>query len=134
MPLITAEDWYGDSALADGVAARAVVNHWPADERLILPAKVGGPAAIAYVNHGRWVTECPYGCGSAQVVTPADPRFFCLGCRNRGSGRWSPVTFPAQRQVIEAALERRPPRNANWLPGEPVERLLKENADHGMEA
>lgn len=133
MGLITAEDWYSDGDHDLGVAARAAWNHWPKDERLILPVKVDGPPAAAYVNHGRWVAECPHGCGSAQVVSPNDPRFFCTACRNRGGG-WSPVTFPKDRDAIEAALSQRPPRNANWLPGEPVKRLLEENKTHGMEA
>ncbi len=84
----------------------------------------------AYVNHGRWVADCPF-CPSAQVVSPADPRFLCAGsdgCANsKVQGSFAQVVFPADLELIEQALLLRPDRkNRNWTT-ESVAVLLEEN-------
>jgi hypothetical protein len=105
----------------------------------LIPDPAGDPQpgdapVVAYVNHGRWVAQCE--CMSAQLVSPADPRFFCVECFNVAvDGRWRAVTFPAGSEVeeIEAVLELRPERKRqNWEPGETVERLVAENLEHGL--
>lgn len=62
----------------------------------------------ARVNHGRWLVDCV--CGSAQIVTPTDPRFACTEC---GWG-WVAVAFPADLVAVEASLEESPPHLRNW--------------------
>ena len=97
-----------------------------------IDAKAG--PAIAYVNEGRWVADCPTaGCGGAMVLMRGTP-FFCGNCLNVEIGhRWRPVRWPADRQLIERALAPRMlPEQANWLPGETVELLVVENAMHGI--
>lgn len=83
------------------------------------------------VNHGRWVVICDE-CGSAQVASRTDRRFWCVDCRPTG---WRKVEWPPDDQVTqaEAALAARPdPRAQNWLPwAETVEALRDENAAHG---
>lgn len=98
-----------------------------------------GVAAAAEVNHGRWVARCPF-CASAQVVSPAGPRFLCAGaegCANGPArGAFVPVVFPPDdvRARIEAVLLVRPDRaNRNWMPGETVADLIEENAEHGLD-
>lgn len=61
------------------------------------------------INHGRWVADCPE-CGSAQIVTPADPRFFCVECL---SG-WFALTFPPNVTAIEATMADLPVSEQNW--------------------
>lgn len=88
----------------------------------------------AYVNWSRWMVDCP--CGGAQVISPDDPRFFCIHCFNGGDGWW-PVVWPepAERAAIETLLNRRPdPHTRNWQPGESVEQLQGENLQHGIDA
>lgn len=91
-----------------------------------------GEEVVAYVNHGRWVADCPSAaCTGAELVDPEDPRFYCLSCYNAPfGGRWLRVRFPPERQrrAIERALLERPrARNRNWLPGETVELLEEEH-------
>ncbi len=93
--------------------------------------------AVAHVNAGRWIAACPQpGCGGAEYVNFADPRFFCCECRNAGT-KGVPVTVkvPSEkdRAAIEAALIERPvPATRNWAPGETAKQLLAENTANGV--
>lgn len=101
--------------------------------------KVAGKrdAVMAYINHGRWVADCP-GCPSgsgAENVTLDDPVFMCLSCGNSlVGGKLRPVIFPDEeaRVKIEQALAQRPLPNRNWFPDESREKLLLENHSIGI--
>ncbi|MFF5004690.1 hypothetical protein ACFY3G_17890 [Streptomyces phaeochromogenes] len=67
-----------------------------------------GHPAYARINHNRWISDCP--CGSAQVVTPADPRFACTEC---GYG-WLRLVFPEDPAAVEASLAEQLPHLRNW--------------------
>jgi len=95
----------------------------------------------AYVNHGRWVADCPF-CGGAERVwieglrTAPDVEFpfgvvdGVLHCGTTGGT--CPVEFPGNRRDIARVLARRSDeRTRNWLPGETVEMLVAENVEHG---
>jgi hypothetical protein len=88
----------------------------------------------AYVNHGRWVADCP-DCNGAELVTPNEP-MMCDACFNEGNGgAYRAVVFPRSQREIEAQLAIRPePEHRNWAPGETVAQLRAENAEHGIEA
>lgn len=62
----------------------------------------------AQINHGRWVADCP--CGSAQIVTPTDPRMACTEC---GFG-WAKLVFPGNPDAVEAAVANLLPHERNW--------------------
>jgi hypothetical protein len=62
----------------------------------------------ARIDAGRWVADCP--CGSAQVVTPTDPRFACPEC---GAG-WFAVVFPEDTAAAEAAVASDLPSERFW--------------------
>lgn len=95
--------------------------------------------ARAYVNHGRWIAECPYECGSAIVLKPGETTFHCSECLSI-----SPVDWPSNAQDIwDALVERRLPRTRNWFPtghdlalraglphGQTPEELRTEQKDH----
>jgi hypothetical protein len=88
------------------------------------------PPALAYVNHGRWVADCPTAfCAGAVPLLPGAP-FMCGNCLNAECGfKYRPVEWPADRAHIEEVLgERLLPETANWRPGETAERLTAENA------
>lgn len=92
------------------------------------------PPAFAYVNHGRWVADCPTNsCGGALVLLAAAQGFLCVNCLNiEVANRYRPVIWPEDSDVIAAALEARLlPEQANWH-GEPVESLIAENIAHGI--
>jgi len=84
---------------------------------------------VAYVNEGRWVADCPQrDCAGAELVDPEWPLFVC--CSGCGCGPHC-VIFPKDREKIEAALvKRQVPRTRNWLPGETVSDLQRENKAH----
>ena len=85
-----------------------------------------GVATDAYVNHGRWVADCPL-CPSAQVVDRGCPEMWCPQCE---PGGWFTVVFPEDASAIEVVLDMRPRiNNRNWVPGETVEDLVRENAE-----
>jgi hypothetical protein len=92
-------------------------------------------SVVAYVNEGRWIAECPNGCGFAIVASEADPVFWCADC---GGDAWQRVLFPRRKRAIERALLKRPAMHPfyashrNWLPGETVEALERENEIWGV--
>lgn len=89
--------------------------------------------AFAYVNHGRWVADCPGGCGGAELAR--DDEFMCRECLNAGAGRRPiPLVWPSEEdgRAIEAALAVRPVLNRNWNLNESIGALLAENVEHGL--
>jgi hypothetical protein len=89
--------------------------------------------AFAYVNHGRWVADCPFGCGGAELAI--EDRFLCHECRNAPNRHRSiPLVWPAPEDVsaIAAALVVRPVLNRNWNLNESIGALVAENAMHGL--
>lgn len=70
--------------------------------------------ALAYVNWGRWVADCPVdGCASACAVTPGQAAIVC------SNNHTSPLQWPPPATVIAigAALDKRPdPATRNWYP------------------
>lgn len=82
---------------------------------------------VAYINHGRWVALCE--CNTGMLVQPTCSVVACLAC-----GAVYDVDLPDEdtRAAIEAALLPRAEQNRNWLPVEPVEKLIAENEEHGI--
>lgn len=72
----------------------------------------------ARLEAGRWLAECAC-CPSAQLVDPADPRFFCVEetCGNGGTRAWFTVVWPTPktRVSIERAAVALPPDQRNWV-------------------
>jgi hypothetical protein len=93
----------------------------------------GGIELPVRVNHGRWVVDCPV-CLSAQLASSTEQRFLCAECGNisNAGGKWLPLVWPPDAVAIEAALAIRPTENRNWLPGESVSDLRRENNEHGI--
>lgn len=88
---------------------------------------------IAYVNHNRWVVDCP--CGNGIIVVPRTDVAVCpdapMGC-----GQRYPVQWPAAQSLAAAqkALEQRPIPYRNWFPDrETVADLRAENTLRGVE-
>ena len=97
-------------------------------------ARTGTPLK-AYINHGRWVVDCPY-CSGAEHVDPDDKSFFCFNCGMEHNGnRPQPVTFPlkATRLKIEEVLVTRPIENRNWTK-ETLAELQRVNIKNGLDS
>ena len=82
---------------------------------------------VAYLNHGRWVVDCPRdGCPESRLATPGV--FICTNCHQIAT-----VEIPPERAAVDAAVAARPvPQTRNWYPGETVEQLYEENETHGV--
>lgn len=95
-------------------------------------------ATDAFVNEGRWMAMCPFGCGSAQVISEVDKKFYCCGqrgCQNFEAGyKLIPVNWPdiETQTVIEDLLLKRPIAFRNWVPSETLAQLQVENEVHGV--
>lgn len=120
------------ASMAEAAALRCWVHrHVVPDFRRTMAQNA---AVQVYVNHGRWLVRCP-ACGSCQVAAETDRKFFCANCLNHHvGGQWLPALWPplAARHAIETLLGRRAIPNQNMLPGETVETLARENAEHGL--
>lgn len=85
--------------------------------------------AVAYVNFGRWVAECPTGCGSACALEDNQPFVHCQECTN-----FCPVLWPDNAQEIWDELVKRPlPRTRNWFPLN-HELAIRSGSPHGQTA
>ncbi|MGW3024838.1 hypothetical protein [Streptomyces sp. NPDC001221] len=76
--------------------------------RVIPPADPVDDTYYARINQNRWIADCL--CGSAQVVSPADPRYACTEC---GWG-WCALIFPADVAAVEGSLASEKPFLRNW--------------------
>lgn len=87
--------------------------------------------AVAYVNNGRWVADCP-DCNSALDLAEGQDRFICGECDNTLLDGWArKLVWPERQPEIEAALSaRKLTANRNWWPWETVDDLTAENALH----
>jgi hypothetical protein len=75
------------------------------------------------VNHSRWVADCT--CMSAQIVTPADPRMWCVEC---GTGWWQ-LVFPEDVDAVEQEMTVLPVAERNWWHPDDPARVLAPPVD-----
>lgn len=126
--------WTGSKAGAEEVALVGWTAPVPAAQAFAAGMGPRSTAIAAYVNHGRWVVECP-DCAGAQMACPDDRRFMCNNCANAlNGGFWRLVAWPKDRDKIEALLRPRPIENQHWRPGETVVDLKAENKLMGVSA
>lgn len=84
--------------------------------------------ARAYVNHGRWIADCPRPhCANAEKLQPRQGTFHCSNCKQVADVDW-----PADADEIWAVLEVRPvPQTRNWFPAN-HELALRSGTVHGQ--
>ncbi|MFF3891401.1 hypothetical protein [Streptomyces sp. NPDC001914] len=95
-----------------GVPAAELVWRWMeyrTGRRLVLPTENVDDVYFARINQNRWIADCS-SCGSAAVVSPADPRYACTECQ----WGWCLVVFPADPAAVEASLMGLKPGLRNW--------------------
>lgn len=70
--------------------------------------------AQAYINHDRWVADCPRKyCTNAVQLEPRQTTFHCEG----GCNLVTPIEWPADADELWEALQQRPvPATRNWAP------------------
>jgi len=82
--------------------------------------------AIAYMNWGRWVADCPSAeCTNALLVTPGQTQWECLYTtgpalypRTEGCGTTEVLVWPEDVEGIQASLAGLPDSQQNWQPEE----------------
>lgn len=98
--------------------------------------------AVPQLNWGRWVAACPrpfctnaeqFGrCPDGTVGGLGSDRFECRvaygGCGLRCGVEWPPNIADIEALVMPRTV----PATRNWLPGETVHDLLRENLTHGL--
>jgi hypothetical protein len=81
----------------------------------------------AYINHGRWVVDCPT-CNGAGLTSRTMKVSCCFDC----GSVYTKIRFPRNAKKIEHVLLKRPDvASRNWTT-ETIKELLKENHDHGV--
>lgn len=106
--------------------------------------------AVPYLNHGRWVADCPRPyCTNAEAFGnvagfPGGLRSDHFECRATldfgngpvpigGCGLRCGVDWPPNIADIEALVLARPALiTRNWRPGESLADLMRENVEHGL--
>lgn len=83
--------------------------------------------ALAYINWGRWIADCPADCGGALSLEPAQSILACPECH-----QISEIDWPSDADGIWEELTLRPvPRTRNWFPvGHPL--ALRAGCAHGQ--
>lgn len=96
------------------------------------------PKVAVFVERGMWMIQCPFGCGSAQVASETDHRFYCVsghgGCGNYAVfGKTIPVVWPkpAFQKKLEDLLLERPQPFRNWRPWETISVITGQNERRG---
>lgn len=89
--------------------------------------------AVAFLNHGRWILECPREfCTNAFLAVPGVASHTCGNC-----GLTFTIEHPAPelKTAVETITARRPvPATRNWYPWETLEALKLENEQHGVDS
>lgn len=97
---------------------------------LLVPAQ-----AVAYLNHGRWLADCPAGCNAAMDLTTGQGSYLCgvvhpqTGQIVGGCATTAPVIWPLEPQQINDAVEGRPVANRNWAPAGHRQTYISRTAD-----
>lgn len=129
--LITARDCWGKEFKdfpAFWRGSRASISpKFPSELRI-----AESPVIRARVNHGRWITDCPFCSGSEAVWLEEPSLFFCFSCQNKAvGGHLVRVVIPRNYIRIEDILLVRHPINRNWA-GETLSTLKSENTRMGV--
>ena len=94
-----------------------------------------------WMSWGKWVAKCPRpGCHNAEQIGRCDDgtvggltgtSFTCRRSHD-GCGLQCGVDWPDNVDDIEFMTRSRPVAARNWLPGESIEDLMKENVDNSL--
>ena len=99
--------------------------------KLLIPWQEPRGSLQAQVTEGLWFASCP-DCKTPVIVDNQEPSFFCTTCLNAGNdGHPYAVDFRGKAEVEELFARRKDPRTRNWLPGETIEDLKREQRTRG---
>ena len=115
--VIRAETFYTppphlDPDIWNDVAPAELVIVWfeqRAGRRIPRPTEtLDAPERFARIDAGRWLADCT--CGSAQIISPTDPRFYCVVCYLG----WIALAVPEDIEAAENMVNQLPTRDQWW--------------------
>lgn len=101
--------WEAYWQMAD--SRRAVTHQGP------VPRPVGDNAemrAFARVDDGRWIADCPWGCGAAFNLPAGATWMWCTECAGGGLGLTAVLVWPEELDRLTANLESLPGTLQRW--------------------
>ncbi len=83
-----------------------------------MPRPTGGVnpdvKAFARVDDGRWLVDCPWGCGAAFIAPAGEARMWCTECAGGGYGALATLIWPDKLDVLVPNLESLPSMLQVW--------------------
>lgn len=70
--------------------------------------------AYARVDDGRWLADCPWGCGAAFDLPAGATGFWCTECAGGGSGLMAALVWPERMDRLTINLESLPAMLQFW--------------------
>lgn len=70
--------------------------------------------AYARVDDGRWLADCPWGCGAAFIIPAGETRFWCTECAGGGFGLLAALVWPDGMDRLAINLESLPSMLQFW--------------------
>lgn len=71
-------------------------------------------AVAARIDEGRWIADCPWGCGAAFNLPRNATWFWCTECAGGGFGLTAALAWPARITELTANLESLPAMLQFW--------------------
>jgi len=129
--IVTAETFWGTAERGHQFKDFSSYYRRQARRQLTLPDDVyPGLKIEAQINHGRWIVDCPF-CKGAEYLWEGMKLFLCVSCLNNDTRLPIRVEVPKNKSAIEKILlERENPETRNWMPGETLADLKRENKEN----
>lgn len=70
--------------------------------------------ALARVDEGRWIADCPWGCGAALNLPENAKEYWCTECIGGGLGLSCVLVWPKSRNNLTTNLETLPQMLQYW--------------------
>jgi hypothetical protein len=70
--------------------------------------------AHAHVDDGRWIADCPWGCGAAFNLPPSADWMWCTECAGGGLGLTAALVWPDNMDKLTTNLESLPSMLQMW--------------------
>lgn len=69
---------------------------------------------FARVDDGRWLADCPWGCGAAFILPAGETRMWCTECAGGGFGLTGALVWPDGMDALTLNLESLPTMLQFW--------------------
>jgi hypothetical protein len=115
---------FAEQALPSPAPVRSWSDFWDwADARKAMTGQPPVPrptghnpdvTAYARVDDGRWIADCPWGCGAAFNLPAGETVMWCTECAGAGLGHTAALVWPADMERLTHNLESWPGMIQFW--------------------